>query len=134
MPAAQRNLMVVLLQEYLEFDAVVELLLSILTAVGHMHGHKKIHGDLKVHARGGPALSSALPLTFLPSSPLLLTFLLPLTLALTLTPTPTPTPTLPFTPSPTLTLTLTLSLSLTLTLTLTLPRLQGQRPSGAVII
>ena len=88
MPAAQRNLMVVLLQEYLEFDAVVELLLSILTAVGHMHGHKKIHGDLKVHARGGPAPSSTLPLT------VLLTLTLTLTLTFIQTPTLTPTLTL----------------------------------------
>ena len=51
-PAAQRNLMVVLLQEYVDLRTAKVMLKGLAYALKHLHDHGKIHGDLKV--RRGP--------------------------------------------------------------------------------
>ena len=46
-PTAQRNLMVVLLQEFLSLASIKRLLKALARALKHLHDNGKIHGDLK---------------------------------------------------------------------------------------
>ena len=47
MPAAQRNLMVVLLQEFLPLNASMRMIKALAGALKHLHDCGKLHGDFK---------------------------------------------------------------------------------------
>ena len=47
MPAAKRNLMVVLLQERVNIEDTQEIFRSLVQCIAHLHESKKIHADLK---------------------------------------------------------------------------------------
>lgn len=47
MPAAQRNLMVIVLQERLTLDDIRDMFDSLARSIGHLHAIGRIHGDIK---------------------------------------------------------------------------------------
>ena len=47
MPAAARNLMVILVQERVDFTTIRKMLYDVGTCLGHMHECAKVHGDVK---------------------------------------------------------------------------------------
>ena len=47
MPAAKRNLMVVLLQEFLDLTSSTRMLRAFALALQHVHEHNQMHGDVK---------------------------------------------------------------------------------------
>ena len=47
MPAAQRNLMIILLQEKPTIDEIRQMFLSLGCSIGHLHAQGRIHGDIK---------------------------------------------------------------------------------------